>query len=252
MTPGIPPAAWASAKKTLQLGLDHPRIQAFQNGDDALQHHLPHLVLGANANFELAGRRQKKQVGGAHAVNRGDESHGDAAPDFINVIQVLHHLDESENRADDADGGRKSSGSLENLGYAFLVLGLIIEFKLHHLAKFLRLGAIHGQHQGFAKEWFFDVFEVAIERHNSFLAGSMRKSDNFLHQVLRIALCIEEDIAQLFEAGNNDAERELQHHGADGPAKHNHRGRRLDDLGKLSAFEQQARQNSHDGNQHST
>ena len=190
----------ASAKKALQLGLDHAGIQAFQDGDHAFQHHLPHLVLGPNADLELAGGGQEEQVGGAHAVNRGDEGHGDAAAHFVNVVQVLHHLDEAQDRPDNANRGRESAGRLEHLGNALFVLGLIIQFKLHHLAQFLGFGAVHRQHQRLAKEGLLDVFEFAVERHNAFLAGLMGKADDFFNQFLRVCLRIKKDVAQSLDS----------------------------------------------------
>src|SRR5579872_4905954 len=80
----------------------------------------------------------------------------------------------------------------------------------------------------------------------------MGKADNFFDNFLRVRLRIEEDMAQAPEAGQDHGKRELQHDGADGAAKYDHGGRRLNNLGKLPAFQQQAGQNSSDGDQHST
>ena len=59
------------------------------------------------------------------------------------------------------DGGRESARRFEDLGDVFLVLGLVVEFQLHHLAQFLGLGAVHRQHQRLFQEGIFDVLEFA-------------------------------------------------------------------------------------------
>src|SRR5208282_5846452 len=104
-------------------------------------------------------------------------------------------LDEAEDRPDNANRGRESADRLEYLGDARFVLGLIIEFKLHHLAQLLGLGTVHRQHEGLAKKGFLDVFEFAVERHNAFLASLMGEANDFLDKLLRVPLRIEEDLA---------------------------------------------------------
>ena len=45
-------------------------------------------------------------------------------PDLVDLVQMLHHLDQPEHRADDADGGRESARRFEYLGNLLLVLGI--------------------------------------------------------------------------------------------------------------------------------
>ena len=76
----------------------------------------------AHADAHLAGEGQKEEIGDAHAVDGGDKGDGDAAADFLNVVEMLHHLNQPEHRAENADGGRKASGRLEDRGQPLLVL----------------------------------------------------------------------------------------------------------------------------------
>ena len=87
-----------------------------------------------------------EEVGGTDAVDGGHEGYGDAASDFVDLVEVLHDLNQSEDRADDADGGGKASGRLEYLGNLLFVLGLVIEFEFHDLAELFGLGAVDRQH----------------------------------------------------------------------------------------------------------
>jgi len=80
----------------------------------------------------------------------------------------------------------------------------------------------------------------------------MGEADDFFNQLLRIPLRIEKDMTQAFDAGQHDREGKLQHDGAEGSAKNDHGGGRLDDLGEFSALDHQAGQNPSDGKQQST
>ena len=62
-------------------------------------------ALFADAEFEFAGGGEKDEIGGADAVNGGDEGDGDAAADLVDLVEMLHDLNEAEDGADDADGG---------------------------------------------------------------------------------------------------------------------------------------------------
>jgi hypothetical protein len=108
-------------EKAGQLDLEHARIHAFENGDHALQHHLAALVFVVHADAHLAGEGQEEEIGDADAVDGGDKGDGDAAAHFLNVVQMLHHLDEPQHRAENADGGREASGRLEDRGKPLFV-----------------------------------------------------------------------------------------------------------------------------------
>ena len=75
----------------------------------------------ADADAHFAGEGQKEEIGDADSVDGGDEGDGDAAADFMNVVQMLHDLNQSQHRAENADGGRKASGRLEDRGQPLFV-----------------------------------------------------------------------------------------------------------------------------------
>src|SRR6202040_315976 len=93
-----------------ELGLDHARIHALEDGDDAFEHHLFNHLFFAVAELEFARGGEADEIGHGDAVDGGDEGDGDAAADLVDVGEILHDLDESKDRADDTDGGRVTSG----------------------------------------------------------------------------------------------------------------------------------------------
>ena len=103
-----------------QLDFEHARIDAFEDGDHAFEHHLAALVVFVHADAHLAGKGQEEEIGGADAIDGGDKGDGDAAADLLNVVQVLHDLNQSQNGAEDADGGRKAASRLEDRGQALV------------------------------------------------------------------------------------------------------------------------------------
>src|ERR1700760_4166839 len=88
-------------------------------------------MLFMNADLQLAGRWQKEKIGAAHSVNRRHKGNGDAAPYVIDLIEMLHHLNQAEHGAQDADRWRKATRRLEDLRDALLGLGLIVQLQLH-------------------------------------------------------------------------------------------------------------------------
>ena len=65
--------------------------------------------------------RQEDQVGRADAVDRRDERDGDARPEVARVGEVLHHVDQTEHRAEDADRRRVAARRLEHARRRFVV-----------------------------------------------------------------------------------------------------------------------------------
>ena len=97
--------------------------------------------------------------------------------------------------------GENPPAASKTLGDALFVLGLIIEFKLHHLAQFLGLGAVHRQHQRLVQKGFFDVLQFAVERHDAFLAGLVGETDDSF-TISWGRLGIEKDMGQRRTAPN--------------------------------------------------
>ena len=76
---------------------------------------------------------------------------------------MLHHLDQTEHGSDDSDRRRKPTGGFEELGNLFFLLFFVIQFKLHDLAKFLRVGPVDRQHERPVQKRFVDGFEFSVE-----------------------------------------------------------------------------------------
>ena len=62
-----------------------------------------HLLI-ADANLQFSSRRKKEQIRRSHSVNGCHKCNGDPLSDLIDLVQMLHHLDQAEHGADDADG----------------------------------------------------------------------------------------------------------------------------------------------------
>jgi hypothetical protein len=120
--------------------------------------------------FDLAGGGQEKQIGDRHAVNRGDERDRDSAPDFLDILQVFHHLDQTHYRSYDPDGRRVSARGLEYLRVGFGMLLGLVEFHFHHCPEFLQIGPVHCQGKRFGEEGIYNLVEVLFERDDAALA----------------------------------------------------------------------------------
>src|SRR5438874_8765875 len=79
-----------------QFAFDEPRILTFKYSEHAFQHHFLEDHGLAMLVFEFGGGRKEKDIGGAYTVNRGDERDRDSFADLLDVVQVLHNLNESE------------------------------------------------------------------------------------------------------------------------------------------------------------
>src|ERR1700722_5564109 len=115
-------------QKSEQFCFEHERIHALQNRSHSFQRHLPLDLLLANARFQLARDWQVEEIRGSDSINGGHECDRYAPSYFIDFIQMLHHLNQAEDGANDADGGGKSSGGLKHLRNLFLIFGLVVEF----------------------------------------------------------------------------------------------------------------------------
>ena len=176
-----------------ELGFDHARVHALEDGDDAFEHHLFDHLLFAVAELELAGGGEADEIGDGDAVDGGDESDGDAAADLVDVGEILHDLDEAEDGADDADGGGVAAGSFEDGGDFFFDLGFVVELELHDLADFAGLGAVDGEHEGLFEEGIGDGGEVGVERDDAASAGLVGEGDDLREGRFAVGAFVEED-----------------------------------------------------------
>ena len=235
-----------------EFGLDHARVHAFEDGDDAFEHHLFDHLLFAMAEFQFARGGEADKVGDGDSVDGGDEGDGDAAADLVDVGEVLHDLDEAEDGADDADGRRVAAGGFEDGGDLFFDLGLVVELELHDLADLAGFGAVDGEHEGLFEEGISDGDEIAIEGDDAALAGLVCECDDLGEYGFAVGAFVEEDFDDVFERGEEDAERELEHDGTGGSADDDHGGGGLGDLGDAATFDHHAGENADDGESDAT
>lgn len=99
-------------------------LSPLDDSQDTLLNQLAAQAIAAGLRPDAGGGRQQEQVGGTHAINRRHERYRDAAAHLSYVVQLLHHLDQPQNRADDSHGGRVSAGVLEDACVAFGALFL--------------------------------------------------------------------------------------------------------------------------------
>src|SRR5579871_650972 len=71
------------------------RVHALHHGADAFEHELLHLDGMVESRFDLVRYGKKEDVGGRDAVYRRDERYSNAAADFFNVLEMIHHLDQA-------------------------------------------------------------------------------------------------------------------------------------------------------------
>src|SRR5258708_33967820 len=99
----------------LELDADQPRIHPFDYAANPLQQQFLDEYVLVDSGLQLIGRGEEKQIRHADAVYRSYEGHSEAAPDFIDVLQGLHHLNQANHCADDSDGWRVAASNLKNL-----------------------------------------------------------------------------------------------------------------------------------------
>ncbi len=161
-------------------------------------------------------------------------------PTSLMSCEMLHDLDEAEDRADDADGGGEAAGCFEDLGDALILLALVVELQLHHLAQVGGADAVDGQHQALLEKGVVDLGEFGIEGEDAFFAGLVGIAQKVLHEGVGLGLGVEEDVRELAQGLKHDAQGELHHDRADGAADDDQRSGGLEDLRQTAAIEHEA------------
>jgi len=235
-----------------KLGFDHAGVHAFEDGDDAFEHHLFDHLLFAMAKFELARGGEEDEVCHGYAIDGGDEGDGDATADLVDVGEVLHDLDESEDGADDADSGRVASGGLEDGGNLFFDLGFVVELELHDLADLCGFGAVDGEHESLSEKRIRDGGEVSVEGDDAAPACLVGEGDDLSESCFAVRAFMEEDFNDGFEGGEEDVHRKLEHDSAEGATDDDHGRSGLGDLGDAAAFDHHAGENADEGESDAT
>ena len=217
-----------------QLGFDHPWVQSFQDADDPFQHHLLHHDVFFVPDFELSRRRQAKEVRQCDTINRGNERDGDAFADFIDIVEMLHHLDQAKHRADDADRRSEASRRFEDLRNFLLHLGFVVDLKLHDLPYLRRFCAVHGQHQSLLQKGVGNLAEIAVEGNDATLACLVREFDNLREHLFRVCSLVQKNPHDALHSAKKDVERKLHKNRPGRPAHDNHGGCQLRHLCHLA------------------
>ena len=192
-----------------------------------------------HASFDLGSRRKKEDVGRGHAVHRGYERHRDTVPHFLDVRQILHHLDQPQHRADNADRGRIPARGLKHLGFLLRVMFLETDLKFHGFADHVQVRTIHRQVERFAQERILDSVGFVLERNNSALARFGGVPDDLLDHGVRVLVLVEKDHAQFLDRPDESVHGSGDHHGADCPAQDDDGRRHLRHVPDLAAFHHQ-------------
>jgi hypothetical protein len=160
------------------------------------------------------------------------------------MVEVLHDLNESDDGADDADGGGETAGGFEDGGDAGFDFADIIDLELHDAAQFGGLGAVDGEHEGLAKEGIGDLIEIGVEGNDAFAARFVNELDNLAEQGEAAIAFVKEEPKEAEQGGEDGTEGELEHDGAEGSAEDDHGGGGLDNLTDVSAFEEKTGKNA--------
>ena len=90
--------------------------------EHSFEHQLPNLHGNLHTRAQLAAGGEKEQVGRADAINGSYECRRDTLADRFDIGQVLHHVNQADDRADDSDGGRITAGGLVHFGLCFALV----------------------------------------------------------------------------------------------------------------------------------
>ena len=160
---------------TYQLG-----IQSFDDSNHSFEFQFLEFRVALNAALDLVGRRQQKEIGDGHAVDSCNKGHRDSVPDFLDVCEILHHLNQAHHSANDADGRRVAARAFEDLGFLLRTRLADFHLELHHAADLLYVGAIHAQSERFPQERILDFHGLAFEGNQSILARLGGVANQFL------------------------------------------------------------------------
>ena len=164
---------------------------------------------------------------------------------------MMHHLDQAEHRAENADGGREAAGRFKDRGQTLFVFGNRVEAYVHDFAQLGGLGAVNGQHQRLFQKRILDGLQIGVERDHALAAGLVGERDKQLDNVPFLLARRGKDVAQAAKCGEHGGERKLQQHRAQRAAKYDQSRGGLQNLAQVSAFNQQTCHDSGDGQQNS-
>ena len=135
----------------------------------------------ADSDSQFPGGGRQEEVSGPDAVNSGDKCDCDAASDLVDLVEMLHDLDQSYDCANDSYRRGEAARRFEDLRDFFFQLRVVVESKLHDLPKLARLGSIHCHHQRSLQKGVRDIRERFVEGDDSVAPGTVSVSNQFLN-----------------------------------------------------------------------
>src|SRR6185312_6040447 len=163
-----------------------------------------------------------------------------AAPDFVKLVQMLHHLNQAQHRSQDSNGRRKAPGGFKHLRESLFMFLAAVEFHLHHLAQFAGFGAIHGEHERFPHERITNPSQMRIERDDALFAGLLSKAHKRADYLGGVPIGLKKHASQLPAGAQDSGQRKVDADRSQRPAKNNERSSGLQDLREISALEKQS------------
>ncbi len=128
-----------------QLGFEQFGIHTFGDADDAFEDEFHIFQSAFEPGFDFGVGGQKDKIRQGDTVNGGYKSDGDSVADALDILQMLHDLNEAKDSADDANGGSVAAGGFEHFRFSLAAAGGCFDFEFHDAAQILQVGAIDGQ-----------------------------------------------------------------------------------------------------------
>jgi len=144
--------------------------------NDPFDHHFTQPAAIESIRLQLPSDWQEYYVGAENAVDGGHKRHGNTAPDLVEVLEVLHHLYQSEDGPDDADRGSIPSRGFPDAHFLFSAIDFDIGVKTHHFAENTKVGSVRGQTQSLPKKRVFHLKSFALKGRQAHPAGPFSES----------------------------------------------------------------------------
>ena len=136
--------------------------------------------------LELGGEGQEEQVGRGDAIDGGGEGRGDAVAELGRIGEILHHRDQPQHRADDAERGRVDAHALVELRTLVVEVLLGLDLDLEHAADGVGLGTVDEQLQPLLQESVGLGLDAPFERQQALLARDVAPLDDLLDELVAI------------------------------------------------------------------
>ena len=168
---GRPRARGGGRGEAREALLDQPRVQAFLHRQRRVDQHLAAAGRGLGALSQLAGKRQQDQVRRTDAIDRRDERDRDAGTELGRIGQVLHHVDQADHGAEDADGRRIAASRLEHSCRHIVPVGEHLDLDLERMPDLRLAGPVDRHGQRAPQERIRFLVELRLEGEDAGPAG---------------------------------------------------------------------------------